>query len=353
MKDLTLILVHAAALLAFAPGCTVSQSSCDGFVQNVKDIEVAPDVACAILAESGASAGVTVYFSQSCTTACGPGFGGCTMPADYVQAYVAAQSDAGAQPDADTGAEAGADVGATDGAPVAACPSVTATVKVHCANFCEGRRTDGLDEPTWSPGPSLGAYFAACSYLEAVSAHAFARLRDELSAHGAPPALLERARRAIDEEARHAELTASLARRFGVEPARPGAPSTDARSLFEIARENAVEGCVRETYGAALALVRAARAGDAEVRAAIASLAHDECAHAELSWATHAWAAERLDDDARAEIRRAMRAAVDELADGGEDVLFDDDARVAGMPTRAERRRLLAHLDERIFRAAA
>jgi hypothetical protein len=349
MKDLTLILAQVAALLALTPGCTVSQSSCDGFVPNVKDIEVAPDVACAILGEGGASAGVTVYFSQGCTTACGPGFGGCTMPADYVQAFVAAQSDAGTQPDA----EAGADVGASDGGLVTACPRVPANVKVHCSSFCEGRRTDGVDEPTWSTGPSLGAYFAACSYLEAVSAHAFARLRGELSAHGAPPALIERARLAIDEEARHAELTASLARRFGVEPARPAAPSAEVRSLFELARENAVEGCVRETYGAALALVRAARAGDAEVRVALASLAHDECGHAELSWATHAWATERLDEAARTEIRRAMRAAVDELAGGGDDVLFDDDADLAGLPTRAERRRLLAQLDERVFRAAA
>ncbi len=54
--------------------------------------------------------------------------------------------------------------------------------------------------------------------------------------------------------------------------------------------ENAVEGCVRETYGAVRGLVEAQTSRDRGIRHARKSIAADECRHAELAWAVHAWA---------------------------------------------------------------
>jgi hypothetical protein len=63
------------------------------------------------------------------------------------------------------------------------------------------------------------------------------------------------------------------------------APAPPARSLEELAVENAVEGCVRETYGALTAIWQARTAKDPSVAAAVRRIARDETRHAALSWA--------------------------------------------------------------------
>src|SRR5262249_18706716 len=123
-----------------------------------------------------------------------------------------------------------------------------------------GRIPAGLARPrrrrAASPGvaPStLGAYFADAAHLEDASVHAFRRLRRELLAHGAPPRLLRAAERAARDEIRHARLTGRLARRFGGDLCRARVKKLATRPLDEVAIENAVEGCVRETFGAMVA----------------------------------------------------------------------------------------------------
>jgi hypothetical protein len=90
---------------------------------------------------------------------------------------------------------------------------------------------------------------------------------------------------------------------------------TPARSLLEVARENAAEGCVRETFGALVATWQARTAADPLVRATMAGIAVDESRHAALSWAIDGWARSRLGaaggrelDEARAEARMELRA---------------------------------------------
>jgi hypothetical protein len=154
------------------------------------------------------------------------------------------------------------------------------------------------------------------AYLEAVSVHAFARLERELVAHGAPAHLVRGARRARRDEVRHTRVEVRLARARGAGvdhcPDAPG--SQEPRSLFDVALENAVEGCVRETYGAVAGLVEARMSRDPSVRGAMRSIAPDECRHAELAWAVHRWAMQRLGDEERRRIENAMRSAVAELA---------------------------------------
>lgn len=117
-----------------------------------------------------------------------------------------------------------------------------------------GRRPAGfLDCP--SPGSGPGAYFATLARLEAASVPAFLALRRELRAHRAPAPLLRAAARAAADEVRHARAMTALARRFGARVFNPPPPPpAPPRPLLDVAAENAREGCVRETYGAALAL---------------------------------------------------------------------------------------------------
>ena len=53
------------------------------------------------------------------------------------------------------------------------------------------------------------------------------------------------------------------------------------------------------------------------------SIAADECRHAELAWAVHAWAMVRLSHEERERVRTAMKVAIDEIA--------RSDARGAGL----------------------
>jgi hypothetical protein len=197
-----------------------------------------------------------------------------------------------------------------------------------------------------------GTYLAACAYLEEVSVHAFARLAIELESFNAPRDLVLAARRARDDELRHARSTTDLARQFGAEPRRATRPEFTRRSLFEVALENAVEGCIRESYGAAVALVRSAKATAQPVRAALAVIGRDECEHAELSWRIAAWAAPLLTADERAQISAKMRDATESLAQMDED-LTEEARVVCGVPSAADNRRLVALLNEHLYSRAA
>ena len=96
---------------------------------------------------------------------------------------------------------------------------------------------------------------------------------------------------------------AALARRAGATVPAPRMKKVAPRLLEEIARENAVEGCVNETFSAAIAAVQAACARDDRVRAAMRRIATDEMRHAELAWSVAGWIDTRLDAAARSGFR--------------------------------------------------
>lgn len=157
---------------------------------------------------------------------------------------------------------------------------------------------------------ALGRHFASAAHLEAASVDAFERLRAELAAHGASAAIQGAAVLSAVEEVQHAHVTARLAERFGGAVQVPRVEPLPLRSLFEVALDNAVEGCVRETYGALVAHHQAAHAADAEIRAVMQRIADDETRHAELSWDIAAWAQTRLTPREREQLRAAQREAV-------------------------------------------
>ncbi len=221
--------------------------------------------------------------------------------------------------------------------------------KTHCSYFTcsnDGRRPEGLREAQQQePGCELGALYAYVAWLEAASVPAFLRLADELTAHGAPEALVKAARRAAADEVRHTRAMQALARRHGASMPEVDIPPFQPRSLEALCTENAVEGCVRETFGALITGWQARTAGDAEVRRALGPISRDELRHAELAWAVDAWAAGRLTPPERERIRQARRKALSALEHEVSSQLPPEHfVREAGVPSREQALSLLQGL---------
>jgi hypothetical protein len=235
----------------------------------------------------------------------------------------------------------GCSLTASDGA------SATVNCMVGCAT---GRRPAGLGDQSASNNPaSLGSYFAEMARLEAASVDAFRILRDELRAKGAPKRLVRAAARAARDEIRHTRATSALARRFGSAPRAPAIARGELRSIEAMALENAVEGCVRETYSALLATRQAERAGDPVVRAALKRIARDETRHAVLSSRVARWLNTRLDERGQRNVERAKQAAVGDLLEAVARESTLAFADVIGLPAPAEARRLLTEMNQALW----
>jgi hypothetical protein len=185
-------------------------------------------------------------------------------------------------------------VGATD-APPRSPQCIMPAAKSVFASRSDGCRAHALEWPSTK------------------SVYAFEQLTRDLEAHGAPDALVAAARDAAWDEVRHARVTTKLAERFGASPAVPVVSPMSARTLLDIALENAAEGCVRETFGALQATYQAAHAKDVSIARAMAVIAEDETRHAALAWDIAAWALPRLSPNERARVDAARRDAVARL----------------------------------------
>jgi hypothetical protein len=185
---------------------------------------------------------------------------------------------------------------------------------IDCALTCDGqgagRRPPGLIAPLARGGDGRAAWLARMAHLEGASVPAFAQLAAELTAHGAPERLVAGARRARLDEERHARVVGELARRAGARPLTLDVTPTPVRPLVELAVENAVEGCVRETAGAVVAARHAQLVADAREARLFAAIAVDERRHANLSWAIDAWAATLLSPAERRRVDAARAEAI-------------------------------------------
>ena len=174
-----------------------------------------------------------------------------------------------------------------------------------------GRRPQGLLTESGDCEVDLGGFLAHCAHMEAASVLAFSDLARQLADLGAPAALIERCRTAACEEADHARVMRRLAEQHGGTVAEPRQePAAD--DLEAIARLNATEGCVWETWAALVCGWQARHAHDPALRAALGRIAEDEAGHAQLAWDLHVWLLARLSPAAR---DRVEAARTDALAD--------------------------------------
>jgi hypothetical protein len=176
---------------------------------------------------------------------------------------------------------------------------------------CVGRRPEGLCTARNADTRDVStSWLAHTAHLEAAAVFAFARLEHELAELGAPTEMLARVRRAAEDEVRHSELVGALARARGAQPEPVVVRQGPARRLLEIALENAVEGCVRESWGALCAHFQARSARDAGVRAVWQNIACDETEHAQLSRDVAAWLEARLSPEQRLQVAAARTSAI-------------------------------------------
>jgi hypothetical protein len=221
---------------------------------------------------------------------------------------------------------------------------------VECYAQCGiGRRPAGMARPRRRRGSVPGRYFAAAAKLEAASVDAFHGARAQLAAFGAPARLLRACERAARDEVRHARSQATLARHHGVEARMPRSRSVARRTLVDFALENAIEGCVRETYGALVALRQAEHASDPRVRDAMRRIAADETRHAALSWRIARWLQAQLDPGTRAMVSRAQRRAVRDLRRTATREPPRALTSIAGLPGADEAVRLVDALDRMLW----
>ena len=199
----------------------------------------------------------------------------------------------------------------------------------------EGRRPADVQFAGYSAEQEVGAFFAEVYQLEAAAIAAFSILADELRAHGAPAALIAAAKRAEADEVRHTQMAASLARRFSAQISEPSVGRHSPRPLLAIALENAIEGCVREAYGAFVASWQGEYAHDARVRAIMSRVARDEIQHAELAFAIDAWILPLLSEAERAQVETARAQAFRELMAQCQQPPSTSLQAVAGLPPQA------------------
>jgi hypothetical protein len=117
-------------------------------------------------------------------------------------------------------------------------------------------------------------------------------------------------------------------------------------SLLELALRNAEDGCVRETFSAAVAVVQGRTATDPALRRTMRRIARDEIRHAALSWRLHEWLLSQLRRRERSRLDAARRRALDVI-----------DAEIArapradpalGMPGKLELQALLREMREHL-----
>jgi hypothetical protein len=160
----------------------------------------------------------------------------------------------------------------------------------------------------------------------------------------------------LDAEVRRANSRASdsfqgLGRERGFGLTRGGAGARAARPLCDIAVENAVEGCVRETYGALAASWQAVKAADPEVRDAMRTIARDEVRHAALSFRLHRWLAPRLGAEDQARIRAEARRAIEDLRTAAASPSASELVRDAGVPDPFTGLSMMRALEDEVWRA--
>ena len=184
-----------------------------------------------------------------------------------------------------------------------------------CSVFCGvGRLASGVSAV--SEGTGLGRVLADMAAHEAAAVIAFAQLARELEAHGLHRSFQRGALRAGWEEQQHVAQVGTLAIQHGGRFAVLREADVPLRSVEELAFDNAVEGCVRETFGSLLGAYQARHAVHPGVRRVMAQVSADEVGHGAWSWELARQLEQRLPLVKRRLAREARDEAMQTLTRG-------------------------------------
>ena len=139
-------------------------------------------------------------------------------------------------------------------------------------------------------------------------------LKKELEDLHAPLEFYQRCQRAAEQEVMHARLMAKQCFKENSSPPPLKFGQLPKRSIFELAMDNAIEGCVFETYAALRAHYQANHAQDLNIKKIMKLIAKDETEHAQLAWDIHQWLMKQLTKQQQLEIHRAQQKAFEKLA---------------------------------------
>ncbi len=184
-----------------------------------------------------------------------------------------------------------------------------------CSVFCGvGRLAEGVEAV--SEGQGLGRVLADMAAHEAAAVIAFEQLGRELEAHRLHRSFQRGAATAAWEEQQHVQLVGSLATQHGGRFAVRRRGQAPIRSIEELAFDNAVEGCVRETFGSLLGAYQARHAAHPGVRRVMAAVSADEIGHGAWSWELAKQLERRLPLAKRRQTREARDQALQTLSKG-------------------------------------
>lgn len=197
----------------------------------------------------------------------------------------------------------------------------------------------------------LGEYFSSMAAMETAAVTAFRYLTRELEAYQAPEALIAMACQAVQEEIEHAEMAGLLSQAYDAAVPTVEVDDFQLRSLFEVALENAVEGCVNETFAAACGIWQHQHAELDAFKAVMGRVAEEESGHAELSWGIHQWIMPQLTEAQQQHIRAAQAEAIESLHATFQVEENPQVRRAVGLPESADALRLLGELRGQLWEA--
>lgn len=181
--------------------------------------------------------------------------------------------------------------------------------------YCEGRRHAFVDCENRSRN-TIEEWFVQATQAEMASVGAFLLLRAELRSHNAPEELLQRCLLAAKEEVEHAHLLGQVCQEMGWEIPAPQIGSLEEqsqRSLFALAVENMVEGCVNESYSALQAFHQGMVLENPKLRDIFRQIAKDETEHAQLARDIHSWLETKLTEEEKSKVQEARIKAEKDL----------------------------------------
>ena len=181
--------------------------------------------------------------------------------------------------------------------------------------YCEGRRHALIDCDNRSRS-TVQEWFVQAAQAEMASVGAFLLLRAELQNHCAPEELLQRCLIAARDEVEHAHMLGQICRELGWEIPVPKIGLLEQkpdRSLFALALENMVEGCVNEAYSALQAFHQGIALKDPKIRDRFRQIARDETEHVQLARDIHSWLETKLSEEEKAQVEAARKQALKNL----------------------------------------
>lgn len=173
-------------------------------------------------------------------------------------------------------------------------------------------------------------------------------LPSHLESLGAPSNLVCRARCAVQDHARQRDAGRALS------PYLARAPATarwleGAAGRRAFALHNAREGCIRETWNAAVAAAQSRNAGEHSIRQFMVLVARDELLHSCLAWELAEWIAPQLSVEEREEVRAELWRAMEQLGVEVSQPVPEPLRRQLGWPSVDEAHALLGTLRAEVW----